>query len=120
MTCDAHLTVTETVSTAQIIEALNGCKATSNKNDLQNLWNFQNVDFIPHLDTFEDLSERSENLSQCLEWTPPPGWVPSYDPNWVPMNACCGSKKYNNNDLVQKLQCNIIKIKATDLCFEPF
>ena len=95
LTCDAQLSVTETVSETEVSGILN---------ELRNVTSFDlecssesTVQISVLGGSSESLASESERLSSCLDWVRPADWTPRNDPNWIPMNACCGPKKYNNN-----------------------
>merc|ERR1711997_193635 len=105
LTCDAELSVTETVSENEVLEVIEGLKSLVKLNDNlscdgqnnQNSNNNSTVQISVLNGSAENLSNESQNLSSCLDWVRPANWTPKNDPNWIPMNACCGPKKYNNN-----------------------
>lgn len=123
LTCDAELSVTETVTRDEVegvIDSLRGmtgfneglvCDEEDKVNTLvlsqnsnppsssspQHDFNNSTVQISILNGSTENLSHESKNLSSCLDWVRPADWTPRNDPNWIPMNACCGPKKYNNN-----------------------
>jgi len=124
LTCDAELSVTETVTVDDVQGIIDGLTGMVDLNEglvceddgistlvlSQNNPPPTNPPSSPHHQfnnstvqisilngSADNLSNESQNLSSCLDWVRPADWTPRNDPNWIPMNACCGPKKYNNN-----------------------